>query len=130
MPLVNSDGFIAGVFAEATLGKRTVKIIDMKAIADALYIAAGNNCSYFHMLEWNATDIRCVLEQQARDAAAEKAILDAEAKANKPTTKQNKKNKQTSIDTTLKNFSGRIRLKRKNIFSTMASMPIFLLIRR
>ena len=101
MPLVNSDGFIAGVFAEATLGKRTVKIIDMKAIADALYIAAGNNCSYFHMIEWNQTDIRCVLEQQAKDAAAEKAILDATAKANKTTTK-NKKNKQPEIDTTQK----------------------------
>jgi hypothetical protein len=105
MPLVNSDGFIAGVFAEATLGKRTVKIIDMKAIADALYIAAGNNCSYFHMLEWNATDIRCVLEQQARDAAAEKAKLDAEAKANKPTTKQNKKNKQAVKDSTAEKIS-------------------------
>ena len=99
MPLVNSDGFIAGVFAEATLGKKTVKIIDMKAIADALYIAAGNNCNYFHMIEWNKTDIRCVLEQQAKDAADEKARLDAEAKANKATAKQNKKNKQAVKDT-------------------------------
>src|SRR5688572_20036864 len=47
MPLVNNDGFIAGIFAEGSLGKKSVKIIDMKAIADALYTAAGNNCNYF-----------------------------------------------------------------------------------
>ena len=98
MPLVNNDGFIAGVFAEATLGKKTVKIIDMKAIADALYTAAGNSCHYFQMVEWNKTDIRCILEQQALDAAAEKAKLDAEAKTKKVTDKKSRKQKDNKTD--------------------------------
>lgn len=99
MPLVNGDGFIAGIFAEASLGKRTVKIIDMKAIADALYTAAGNTCDYFQMIEWNMTDVRCILEQQALAAAAEQEQLDAKAKANKDLAKQNNKNGQPETDT-------------------------------
>ena len=95
MPLVNNDGFIAGIFAEASLGKKSVKIIDMKAIADALYKAAGNTCNYFQMIEWNQTDVRCILEQQAQAAAAEQAQLDATTKASKP----NKKTKQVAADT-------------------------------
>jgi len=105
MPLVNNDGFIAGIFAEATLGKKTVEIIDMKAIADALYIAAGNNCRYFQMIEWNKTDVRCVLEQQALEAAAAKAKLDAEAKAKMATTKQSKKQKKESNDSSTVNVA-------------------------
>lgn len=105
MPLVNNDGFIAGVFAEATLGKKTVKIIDMKAIADALYVAGGNNCKYFQMVEWNQTAIRCVLEQQALEAAALKAKLDAEAKNKKSGSKQSKKQKQENKDTSSVNVA-------------------------
>lgn len=101
MPLVNNDGFIAGVFAEATLGKKTVKIIDMKAIADALYTAAGNSCSYFQMVEWNTTDVRCVLEQQALADAAKKAKEEEDAKAKKLTDKQGKKQKDQKKDSTL-----------------------------
>ena len=106
MPLVNNDGFVAGIFAEASLGKKSVKIIDMKAIADALYTAAGNTCSYFQMIEWNQTDVRCILEQQAQVAAAEQALLDAETKATKNTAKQNKKAKQPATDTAVAIVTG------------------------
>ncbi len=84
MPLVNNEGFIAGLFAESTLGKKLVRAIDMKDIAEALYLLAGNNCSYLSMVEWGQTDTRCVLEQLAKEAAEEQAKLDAEAKIKKP----------------------------------------------
>lgn len=80
MPLVNSDGFIGGIFAESSLGKTVVHVINMKEIANALYAAARNKCRYFNMVEWGKSDIRCVLEENARLAAIEKAKLDAEAK--------------------------------------------------
>lgn len=80
MPLVNNEGFIAGMFAESTLGKKIVKAIDMKDIAEAIYTLAGNNCHYLSMVEWGQTDVRCVLEQLAKEAAEEKARLEAEAK--------------------------------------------------
>ncbi|MGZ8558890.1 MAG: hypothetical protein ACXWWC_11170, partial [Chitinophagaceae bacterium] len=80
MPLVNSDGFIGGIFAESTLGKTVVHVINMKEIANALYAAARNKCRYFNMVEWGKSDIRCVLEENERLAALEKAKLDAEAK--------------------------------------------------
>lgn len=83
MPLVNSDGFIAGIFAESTLGKKMVKAINMKEIANALYVAADSSCLYFNMVEWGKTDIRCELERLAKEAAAEKAKKDAEAKIKK-----------------------------------------------
>ena len=91
MPLINSDGFIGGIFAESTLGKTVVKVINMKEIADALYIAGGNNCHYFNMVEWGKTDIRCVLEENAKLAAEEKARNEAEAKAKRAMDKQTKK---------------------------------------
>ncbi len=101
MPLINSDGFIGGIFAESTLGKSVVKIINMKDIADALYISGGNNCHYFNMVEWGQTDIRCVLEENARLEAEEKAKNEAEAKAKKAMGKQEKKPEEPK-DTTEK----------------------------
>lgn len=80
MPLVNNEGFIAGMFAESTLGKKIVKAIDMKDIAEAIYTLAGNNCNYLDMVQWGETDVRCVLEQLAIEAAEEKAKMEAEAK--------------------------------------------------
>jgi len=101
MPLVNNEGFIAGIFAESTLGKKVVKVISMKDIADALYIAGGNNCRYFHMIEFGKTDIRCVLEEYAKTDAEDKARLDAEAKAKKALGKS-KKHSEQKKDTTEK----------------------------
>lgn len=83
MPLVNSEGFIAGMFAEPTLGKTVAKIINMKDIADALYIAGGNSCRYFNMIEWGKADMRCILEYNAKIEAEEKAKLDAAKALNK-----------------------------------------------
>ncbi len=77
MPLVNSDGFVAGIFAESTLGKTIVHAINLKDIANALYTAARNKCRYFSMVEFGKTDIRCVLEENERLAALEKARLEA-----------------------------------------------------
>ncbi|HKZ68149.1 MAG TPA: hypothetical protein VJ111_17400 [Chitinophagaceae bacterium] len=91
MPLINSDGFIGGIFAESTLGKSVVKVINMKEIADALYISGGNNCHYFNIVEWGKTDIRCILEENEKLAAEEKARNDAEAKAKRAMGKQPKK---------------------------------------
>ncbi|MGZ8510375.1 MAG: hypothetical protein ACXWWA_08365 [Chitinophagaceae bacterium] len=97
MPLVNSDGFIAGIFAESTLGKKMVKAINMKEIANALYVAADSSCRYFNMVEWGKTDIRCELERLAKEAAAEKARKDAEAKAKKGLDKNQPEEKDTAI---------------------------------
>jgi hypothetical protein len=83
MPLINSEGFIAGIFAESTLGKTVTKLINMKEIADALYVAGKNSCKYFNMIEWGQSDMRCVLEYNAKIEAEEKAKMDAEAKAKK-----------------------------------------------
>jgi hypothetical protein len=83
MPLINSEGFIAGLFAEPTLGKTVTKIVNMKEIADALYILGKNSCKYFNMIEWGKSDMRCVLEYNAKIEAEEKARLDAEAKLKK-----------------------------------------------
>ncbi len=77
MPLVNSDGFVSGIFAESTLGKTVVHAINLKDIADALYSAARNKCRYFSMVEYGKSDIRCVLEENERLAALEKARQDA-----------------------------------------------------
>lgn len=90
MPLVNSEGFIAGMFAEPTLGKTVARIINMKDIADALYVAGGNSCRYFNMIEWGKTDMRCILEYNAQIEAEEKAKLEAEAKAKKALDKDKK----------------------------------------
>ena len=98
MPLVNSDGFIAGIFAESTLGKKMVHAISMKDIAQALYVAGGNNCRYFNMIEWGKTDIRCELERLAKEAADEKARLDAEAKAKRLVDKKTKNQPNTKKD--------------------------------
>ena len=113
MPLINSDGFIGGIFAESTLGKAVVKVINMKDIADALYISGGNNCHYFNMVEWGKTDIRCVLEENARLEAEEKAKNDAESKAKRAMDKQTKK--QEEIKDTTKEISKEPRA-RKNHF--------------
>jgi hypothetical protein len=47
MPMVNNEGFIAGMFAESTLGKKVVKVISMKEIADALYVAGDSSAVIF-----------------------------------------------------------------------------------
>lgn len=80
MPLVNSDGFIAGMFAESSLGKKSVRAVSMDDIAKALYAAGDSSCKYFNMVEWGNTATRCVLEEEARRAAAEKERLAAETK--------------------------------------------------
>ncbi len=100
MPLVNSEGFIGGIFAESTLGKTTVHAISMKEIADALYTAGNNSCQYFSMVEWGETDTRCVLEQIAKQAAEEKERLEAEEKAQRAKDKLSKNNPDTKKDTT------------------------------
>ncbi|MFC0773705.1 hypothetical protein [Terrimonas alba] len=84
MPLINSDGFMAGMLTESTLGKTVIRAISMQDIANALYILGKNDCRYFSMVEWGKEDNRCVLEEKARIAAAEKALLDAEAKFKQP----------------------------------------------
>lgn len=99
MPLINSDGFVGGIFAESTLGKTTVCAINMKDIADALYIANGNDCHYFNMVEWGKTDTRCVLEQLAKQTADEKAKREAEEKAKRTKGKLAKNNSETKKDT-------------------------------
>jgi hypothetical protein len=102
MPMVNNEGFIAGIFAESTLGKKVVKVINMKEIADALYIAGGNSCQYFHMIEFGKTDIRCELEAHAQIDAEENARIEAEAKAKKALGKSSKKHAEQKKDTTEK----------------------------
>ena len=102
MPMVNNEGFIAGIFAESTLGKKIVKVINMKEIADALYIAGGNDCRYFHMIEFGKTDIRCELEAHAQIDAEENAIMDSIAKLKKAVGKQSKKHAEQKKDTTEK----------------------------
>ena len=94
MPLVNSEGFIAGIFAESTLGKKMVKAIDMKEIANALYVAADSSCRYFNMIEWGKTDIRCELERLAKIAAEEKARMEAEAKLKGPWIRKRKNSRK------------------------------------
>jgi hypothetical protein len=102
MPMVNNEGFIAGMFAESTLGKKVVKVINMKEIADALYVAGGNSCRYFHMIEFGKTDIRCELEMQAKIDAEEDARLTAAEKAKKALGKQPRKHAEQKKDTTEK----------------------------
>jgi hypothetical protein len=96
MPLVNSDGFIAGIFAQSTLGKKMVHAISMKDIAEALYVAGGNNCQYFNMIEWGKPDIRCELERLAKEAADEKARLEAAAKEKRAIDKKTKNQPDTA----------------------------------
>ncbi len=97
MPMVNNEGFIAGMFAETTLGKKVVKVINMKEIADALFKAGDSSCRYFHMIEFGKTDIRCELEFQAKIDAEEDARLEAEGKLKKPMAKQPKKDTTEKI---------------------------------
>lgn len=84
MPLINSDGFMAGILTESTLGKTVVRAISMQDIANALYMLGKNDCRYFSMVEWGKEDNRCVLEEKAKIAAAQKALADAEAKFKQP----------------------------------------------
>jgi hypothetical protein len=97
MPMVNNEGFIAGIFAESTLGKKVVKVINMKEIADALFKAGDSSCRYFHMIEFGKTDIRCELEFQAKIDAEEDARLEAEGKLKKVLGKQSKKDTTEKI---------------------------------
>lgn len=82
MPVVNDEGFIAGIFAESSLGKTVVTAISMEDIAEAFY-KSKNDCSYFSMVEWGKDATRCVLEERARLALEEKAKLAAEERAKK-----------------------------------------------
>ena len=66
MPLINSEGFIAGIAAESSLGRTTIRAINMKEVALALY-TLDTTCRYFSMIELGHTDTRC----------AEKAAFDA-----------------------------------------------------
>jgi hypothetical protein len=74
MPLINSEGFIAGVAAESSLGKTNILAINMKEIALAI-AGIDNSCKYFNMVEFGHTDNRCV--EQALFAALQKAKMDS-----------------------------------------------------
>ncbi len=91
-----NEGFIAGFFAESILGKKIVKIINMKDLADALYTAGGNSCRYFQMIEFGKTDIRCELEIQAKIDAEEDAKLDSATRAKRALGKQLKQKSDTT----------------------------------
>lgn len=96
MPLINSEGFIAGMMAESSLGKTTVRAIDLDKIAEALY-KAGEDCRYFNLIEWGQTETRCVIELKARLAAEEKARLEA----SKKDSELEKKNREQAIKDSL-----------------------------
>lgn len=81
MPLINDQGFIAGIIAESSLGKTVIRAISMEDIADMLYIAGNNNCRFIHMIEMGQHATRCELEALAKKEAEEKAALEAEKKA-------------------------------------------------
>lgn len=101
MPLVNSEGFIAGILAESSLGKTTIRAISMDDIAIALY-NSGADCRYIGMVEWGKNDTRCVLEEKARLLAAEKLNLDSLNKS-KATTEQLAKQKEKETKDSIAN---------------------------
>lgn len=80
MPLINSDGFIAGIVAESSLGKTLVHAINMKEIATALY-GIDSTCHFFNMIEWGQKENHCEIAARMKHEAELKAKLDADKKA-------------------------------------------------
>ncbi|HTD94601.1 MAG TPA: hypothetical protein VK644_12335 [Chitinophagaceae bacterium] len=96
MPLINSDGFIAGVVAESSLGKTMVKAINMKEIANAFY-GVDSTCHFFNMIEWGQHENHCEIAARLKSEAELKAKLEAEKKIKPVSVPEEKK----AVDTVL-----------------------------
>lgn len=81
MPLLNDQGFVAGIIAESSLGKTTIRAISMDDITEMLYLLGNNDCRYMSLVQVGQSATRCVLEEIARKEAAEKEAAEAEKKA-------------------------------------------------
>lgn len=99
MPLINDQGFVAGIIAESSLGKTTIRAISMEDIADMLYILGNNDCRYIDMIAMGQQLNRCELEALAKKEAEEKAALEAERKAQLAKKHENKEEEPAKIDT-------------------------------
>lgn len=91
MPLLNDQGFVAGIIAESSLGKTSIRAISMEDITEMLYLLGNNDCRYMHLVQLGQTATRCVLEELARKEAAEKAAAEEERKAQLAKSKAEKK---------------------------------------
>ncbi|HEX2847460.1 MAG TPA: hypothetical protein VHN59_13010 [Chitinophagaceae bacterium] len=101
MPLINSQGFVAGVIAESSLGKTMIRAISMEDIADMLYILGNNDCRYINMIAMGQHLDRCELEALAKKEAEEKAALEAERKAQLAKKHENKEKEPAKPDTVI-----------------------------
>lgn len=99
MPLINDQGFVAGIIAESSLGKTSIRAISMEDIADMLYILGNNDCRYIDMIAMGQNANRCVLEALAKKAAEEKAALEAERKAQLAKKNEKKEEEPAKPDT-------------------------------
>jgi len=91
MPLLNDQGFIAGIIAESSLGKTNIRAISMDDITEMLYMLGNNDCRYMHMVQAGQSATRCVLEELAKKEAAEKEAAEAEKKAQLAKNKDDRK---------------------------------------
>jgi hypothetical protein len=80
MPLINDQGYIAGIIAESSLGASNVRAISMDDVTEMLYLLGDNDCRYMHMVQIGQNATRCVLEEIARKEAEEKAAAEAAEK--------------------------------------------------
>ncbi|MBO9660299.1 MAG: hypothetical protein J7527_15875 [Chitinophagaceae bacterium] len=80
MPLINDQGFVAGIIAESSLGASSVRAISMEDITEMLYLLGDNDCRYMHLVQMGQNATRCVLEEIARKEAEEKAAAEAAEK--------------------------------------------------
>ncbi len=80
MPLINDQGFVAGIVAESSLGASSVRAIGMEDITEMLYLLGNNDCRYMHLVQMGQNATRCVLEEIARKEAEEKAAAEAAEK--------------------------------------------------
>ncbi|MCG2616885.1 hypothetical protein LZZ85_21490 [Terrimonas sp. NA20] len=80
MPLINDQGYIAGIIAESSLGASNVRAISMDDVTEMLYLLGNNDCRYMHMVQMGQNATRCVLEEIARKEAEEKAAAEAAEK--------------------------------------------------
>jgi len=99
MPLINDQGFVAGIIAESSLGKTMIRAISMEDIADMLYILGNNNCRYIDMIAMGQHLNRCELEALAKKEAEEKAALEAERKAQLAKNHERKEEEPVKPDT-------------------------------
>lgn len=102
MPLINDQGFIAGIIAESSLGKTMIRAISMEDIADMLYILGNNSCRYIDMIAMGQHANRCELEALAKKEAEEKAALEAQKKAELAKKNEKKEEEPAKPDTTTK----------------------------